>query len=267
MLDYEDELTGYEEINDEEEIDEIESSEVADVLLPLTYFDHANGSDGYRTKQDLINKVRLFSEISRRSITVVTSNSHRYSVKCIVPDCKFQLNFHFGYGITYCKPKNAVQHTCTMDDTCPSHVTPSFLVQRQWVQEWMQKEQRSAETSGLRRECASNGLQVPYYTLHRTITLLRKQYFIDDIKQYEYMESYTKLLNEKGQFAVLEKEENTFCRWCVVYREGIQGMRIYLKRGLQLDATFIKNGTGGKLYVCISLRQFLAYIDTFQVLY
>ena len=131
-----------------------------------------------------------------------------------------------------------------MFDNDPSDVAPRSLVQKPWVQEWMQKEQRSAATSGLSRECAAHGLQLPYHTLNRAINLLHKEYFIDDIKQYEYMESYTRILNEKGQFAVLQKEENTFVRCCVVYREGIQGMRIYLKRGLQLDATFIKNGTG-----------------------
>ena len=170
----------------------------------------------------------------------------RYCVVCSSPHCQFQLNFYFESEITFCKPKTAVQHTCSMDDHHPNHITPASLVQKTWVQEWMKKEQRAAGTSGLKRECANHGILLPYNSLFRAVQLLRRQYFIADVKQYAYIESYAMKLNAKGQLSILEKQDNAFYRWCVVYREGIQGMAIYLNRGLQLDATFIKNGTGGK---------------------
>ena len=49
---------------EEEEID----AEVTDddVLLPLSYFDHSAGSTGYKCKHDIINRIKLFNEISRR---------------------------------------------------------------------------------------------------------------------------------------------------------------------------------------------------------
>ena len=108
MLDYEDEISGSDVNGNEGEGHESESARMEDVLLPLTYFDHAHGSNGYKCKQDLINRVKLFHEISRRSMRVMTSNSRRYSVKCTLPNCKFKLNFHFGYEISFCKPKNAI---------------------------------------------------------------------------------------------------------------------------------------------------------------
>ena len=246
MLDSINELSEREDnFSEEMTDDEVESMEQGDVLLPLTYFNHSQDSSGYSCKQDIINKVKLFNDISKRTFKVATSNAKRYRVFCTVADCKFQLNFYFENGITFCKPKIAVQHTCSMYDHDPTGITPSSLVQRPWVQEWMKKELRAAETKGLKRECANNGIQVPYNTLFRTLQLLRKQYFIRDVEQYEYLESYTTKLNEKEQFASLEKEDIRFHRWCVIYREGLQGMRACLRRGLQLDGTFIKNATGG----------------------
>ena len=149
MLDDLNELFEDEEILSEEEEDDSEEAqvdEIDDVLLPLSYFDH--GKD--QCKQDIINKVKLFHEISRRVVTVATSNSVRYCVVCTLPDCKIKLNFYFESGITFCKLATGVQHTCSMFDHLPKCITPAALVQRPWVQEWMQKEQRSAGTEGLK---------------------------------------------------------------------------------------------------------------------
>ena len=113
----------------------------------------------------------------------------------------------------------------------------------------MHQEGRKAETGGLRRLLLSMGLDVPYMVLFRTLKHLQHQTFLTDIEQYRFLSAYIKALENSGHRTIIECDNNKFLNLAITYWEGMQVFQAYTLRGLQLDATFIKNSIGGTLLV------------------
>jgi hypothetical protein len=64
------------------------------------------------------------------------------------------------------------------------------------------------------------------------------------------LKSYTETLQKNENYVYLEHTENQeFKRIAILYLQGLQAFRVYKDRGLQLDATFVKNSIGGTFLV------------------
>ena len=65
--------------------------------------------------------------------------------------------------------------------------------------------------------------------------------------QYGLLLDYAQELKKVQHIAELVTFESQFKRIFIFYREGLQSWESFNDRGLQLDGTFLKNSSGGKI--------------------
>jgi hypothetical protein len=215
--------------------------------LPISWFTNKS----YANKSDVLAAVVQYHNNNQRDYKYVRNDSRRVYVKCVDEGCTFQLNFNFSQG-NYSPPTQLVPHSCTAwTSSCTARASRSLHLSRMpRIKQWMFEQGRNATTNGLKSLLMTLGIKIEYKRLYRTVYRLKKEMFADDAIQYDYLESYIKVINNKNHHAVLEKDEfNRFVRLAIVYWQGIQQFTYYTERGIQLDGTFIKNGVGGILLV------------------
>jgi MULE transposase domain/SWIM zinc finger len=204
----------------------------------------------YTSKDEVISTVSAYSRLVGRECKVVQSDARRYYVRCVEADCLFQVRFNF--RDQFGPPSFFLPHSCNLLVAHESSrlARPLYLAGLPEVSLWMRQEGRRAGTAGLCRLFTTLGLEVPYQVAHGTMKRLKRQAFASDSEQFKFLESYVESLNRNGNQAVLERDTaNIFQRMAVAYWQGIQAFGVYSMRGLQLDATFIKNSIGGTLLV------------------
>lgn len=228
-----------------ESLESINSSSDGDFLVDLSYFDSE-----YESKSHIKKAVDDYHHMCRRQYIAVENDSRRFYFKCSCRElCEFNLNFNLKNG-NWSRSNRRAAHSCNvaLQSLIDKSTSTSHICALPKVREWMNIVKRNATTKGLGNVLASIGYTVPYHALKRALKQLKLETFMGDKLQYSLLKSYVVKLNAKGQFAVLEHDPNDrFLRFSAVFWEGIQGFKVYKDRGLQLDATFIKNSTGGTL--------------------
>jgi hypothetical protein len=217
-------------------------SELGDLLdIPLTYFNIV-----YFSKDDIINAVDSYHRLSKKHFQLVESDKRRYYVKCADDTCPFKLHFNFRKN-NFKAPNIKIPHTCHQQRSHPPSV--SFLLNDEDVKSWFDIVKRDATVKDLKNVLSRKGITPEQHIMKKCIQKLKSNYFVDDKEQFKYLDSYVESMILKGHFAVLEKNGENFLRLCILYLEGIQSFGYYYERGMQLDATFIKNACGGTLMV------------------
>jgi hypothetical protein len=209
--------------------------------LPLSYFNTL-----YFSKQDIKKKVETYHIISKKSFLVVQSDKRRYYVKCTDLSCSFKLQFNFS-GNNFKSPDKQIAHTC--NQLISISPTVSALANDDEVKSWFNSTGRNADLRGLKMILSRKGIIAKKHVMQRCIKYLKKTHFGEDSEQYKYLDSYIEVMNSKGHYTALEKNNNNFFRLCIVYLEGKECFKYYVDRGMQLDATFMKTEFGGTLMV------------------
>ena len=223
--------------NEEDILDETEELESAS--LDFFYLNDA------KSKEDVTRMVTEYHINNRRNFKVNRSDKRRISFLCKSgTQCEFKLNFNFS-DLT--NPSIAAKHTCIASPI--DKFKCDYICNLTFVVDYMNTQKRMANTAGLDAILKANGFKLGYNARFRIIHKLRNEMFGKDEEQYALIKSYCNILISKQQLVLFEKVENVFYRLCVIYREGLQGFAYYYERGLQIDATFIKNETKGTLMV------------------
>jgi hypothetical protein len=200
----------------------------------------------YTCKEDIIRAVDQYSQDTNHLYKVTKSDSKRYYVQCTKLECSFKV--HFNFQQSFKAPDSYVPHNCM--EQLQDSVLPKVLARREDIVEWAYGAERTLSTKGLNQFLKSKGIQLQYKHLYSTYQKLKKRLFISDTKQYQMLKSYTETLQKNENYVYLEHTENQeFKRIAVLYLQGLQAFRVYKDRGLQLDATFVKNSIGGTLLV------------------
>jgi hypothetical protein len=93
------------------------------------------------------------------------------------------------------------------------------------------------------------GRSVTYQNCVFAVRQLKAELFHQDSEQYQYIHSYVHEMNACGHTANLEVREDKIVRVNIVYKQGIQAVREFSDRGINLDGTFMKHEAGGALLV------------------
>jgi hypothetical protein len=205
----------------------------------------------YSSKSDIISALIQYHHLYQRDYLPKQNDARRYYVKCTLSTCEFHANFNFRDN-NFKPPTSSMQHTCEpwLVQTTKRATQALYLRKMPVVREWMNAMGRSANTADLRKVLTQKGLKVEYPHLYNTVRLLKDEIYSSDVDEYLFLDSYVKVLNDKGHRAGLEVDSRQkFKRMFVLYQQGLQVFSQYWMRGLQLDGTFIKNATGGVLLV------------------
>ncbi len=200
----------------------------------------------YFSKADIKCSVEEFHQKVRRNFKITISDKRRLYVRCMSGSCPFRLNFNFRQD-SFSPPTSYVDHTCCENVSKKDSV--NYLINIPEVQSLIAREGRDTSTKNLKNVFLQLGKNVDYHTIKRCLEKLKSDFFKGDKDQYKYLESYTAQINEKGQFADLEKDNDNFLRLSLIFREGIQGFKYFVDRGMQLDGTHIRNCISGILLV------------------
>ena len=180
---------------------------------------------------------------------VTQSDKRRYYVKCALENCEFYLNYNFR-GDAFSAPSSGRVHTCSIFEVPQSKtLSVKHLMHLPRVKSWFENKSRNATTASLKRHLNNIGIEVPYHTLLRTLCGLKMESFVSDVKQYQLIQDYVRVLEAAKHHAVLETDDSVFKRLFILFREGEQSFDAFHERGLQLDGTFLKSDIVGILFV------------------
>ncbi len=114
------------------------------------------------------------------------------------------------------------------------------LSQKDFVRDIFIVEGRNVTPKLIQETLKTAGTPATYKNCFNAHKRLWTEFFGSDTEQYSFVPSYVSLLKERGHFADLVLDEDTFRKLVVIYREGVQAFKYYTACGLSVDGTFLK---------------------------
>lgn len=210
-------------------------------------------SRDYTCHEDVVSAVVDYNHTHGRAFKVVSSDYRRYKAVCVDPMCTFVIAFSYGNG--FGPPSRFAPHSCdaTQVDlaafSASRGMKASYLARVAEVRQFVIDNGREASPADLHRLLCAAGRSVTYQSCVFACRQLKAELFQKDSEQYQYIHSYVHELNKAGHMADLEVHSDKILRVVVVYKQGIQVVREFADRGINLDGTFMKHNTGGALLV------------------